>query len=385
MKMADNMEFAIIVPIFQTPQILDIFLNSVANTISYPSRIIFIDDGSSPNTAKLLNDFRVPLGCSLEILRHSHSLGCAKSINEALDLLDENQRYIVFLDSDLILQSDWQQEIVKSFTQEKIGIVGGILTYPQTGGIQCCGITFNLNSCKHLYLNSKLDIFQNKDNFEVQSTVFAFCAIKKEAVDKVGKIDETFYNGYEDFDLQMRIRKAGYSAIINTHINLYHWEKSNGPHRSLNQKRNLAHFWHKHGNFIRDDLENFLYKRINMISDSIKSGYYCIDLCEDRTSAKWLLKKIADYKKNFIKETIDYSFLCNSNIIWLPEILDSTCAFRQEPLLFICENFVSLSENYYWWELRKQVGFNDLIIDLYGNAILFRDLAINVWPGRKIR
>lgn len=385
MSYDEGFKFALIIPVFQTPQILEVFLNSLYKTITYPSKIIFINDGSSESTSRLLNNFNAPSKCSVEIIYHSYSLGCARSINEALELLDDKQEYVVFLDSDLILQSGWQYEISQSLKNEKIGIVGGVLVYPQTGGIQCCGISFNLNSCKHLYLNSYPDVLKYKGNFEIQSTVFAFCAIRKKAINEVGGMDELFYNGYEDLDLQMRIRKLGYTAICNVNILLYHWEKSNGPHRTINKKRNLGRLWYKHGNFIYDDLSKYMFERIDMISTHITSEYYCIDLCEDRSSAEWLIKELSKYKNNFIKNHTDYSYLCNSQMVWLPEVLDSTCIYKKEPLLFLCDNFISLSENHYWWQLRASHGAHDIIIDLYGNAVLFSDITNSFWPGRKIR
>lgn len=101
-------------------------------------------------------------------------------------------------------------------TKPNVGIIGCMLLYPQTGGIQCCGITFQDNVGRHLYLNSRpekiyLDTFQ-----DVQCTIFAFCAIRYCAIKKAGYLNEDFYNGYEDWDYQMRIKQFGYSAIIDT-------------------------------------------------------------------------------------------------------------------------------------------------------------------------
>ena len=46
------MLFTLIVPVFQTPSILQLFLNSLTDTLEFPSQIIFVNDGSG----KEIND-----------------------------------------------------------------------------------------------------------------------------------------------------------------------------------------------------------------------------------------------------------------------------------------------------------------------------------------
>lgn len=51
------MFFSIIVPVFQTPSILKIFLDSLSNTIKFQTQIIFINDGSGNAISELLHQF----------------------------------------------------------------------------------------------------------------------------------------------------------------------------------------------------------------------------------------------------------------------------------------------------------------------------------------
>ena len=382
------MFFSIIVPVFQTPSILKIFLDSLSNTIKFQTQIIFINDGSGNAISELLHQFSLSHSsfCNITIIEHQYSLGCSKSINEALTKVLPTCEAVVFMDSDLILTSQWQERLMNDFkTKPNVGIIGCMLLYPQTGGIQCCGITFQDNVGRHLYLNSRpekiyLDTFQ-----DVQCTIFAFCAIRYCAIKKAGYLNEDFYNGYEDWDYQMRIKQFGYSAIIDTKIIQHHWEKSNGSHRNFNRKGNIARFWSLHHTDIQNDLNIYIQKGLMHCSE-YKHSYILIDLCEARTEANNLYKYLKKEDLLNIIEYIDLSILCKCvSSIWLPEIFDSSFHMQKTSFIFLCDQFVRLLDNDYWWNLRKDYNMNDLIIDLNSNVLKFKELSDIFWPGTKIR
>ena len=383
------MFFSIIVPVFQTPSILKIFLDSLSNTIEFKTQIIFINDGSGQTVTELLNQFYLSNNkiCDVTIIEHEHSLGCAKSINEAMTKVLPTCEVVVFMDSDLILTSKWQIRLKNDFESNSgVGIIGCTLLYPQTGGIQCCGISFQNGVGRHLYLNSnpeKLDL----DTFlNVQCTIFAFCAIRNSAIKKAGYLNEDFYNGYEDWDYQMRVKQLGYSVVIDTKLIQNHWEKSNGSHRDFNRKGNIARFWSLHHANIQNDLFLYIQKGLKKHSTKNNYSYILIDLCEARTEADCISSCLIENKLLDIIEYIDLSILCKNNLsIWLPEILDSSFYMQNVPFIFLCDQFVRLLDNSYWWNLRKNYNTNDLIIDLNSNVLNFKDLSDTFWPGTKIR
>ena len=382
LKVRGKKVFTLIIPVLQTKEMVQLFIESLCQTIQFPTNIIFINDGSSIDVEDVLSN------CSKKnkqyilksiILHHSHPQGCAKSINEALQIVPSCS-YIVFMDSDLILTDNWQQYLLDSFKNDKVGIVGGVLLYPQTCGIQCCGIAFNQSVGRHLFLNNTPSVFLSKKPFTIQSTVFAFCATRTSIVNQIGLLDEDYFNGYEDFDYQFRIRKKGYVAITNPNIILYHWETSCGPHRSFNRKSNLGRFWKKHSSFVYSDLISFISPQLERIKGR---KYLLIDFCEGRTEAKQIIEYLI--KEDFIIKCIDYSYFSSNESIWLPKALGSNYYLNEQPIIFLCDHFIKLMDNSYWWNVRQQIQRNDLILDLYGNLIRFEELQSNFWPGRKIR
>lgn len=382
-------KFSIIIPVFQTPHILQLFLDSLGRTITQDTDFIFVNDGSGHCVQELLETFRGEIsqgrsGNRIVILENEISRGSVSAINAALQQVNETCDYVVFLDSDTILQGKWQDQLLTSFTEEEIGAVGGALLYPQSGGIQCCGLTYCGSTGKHLYLNANPDALGTVP-FEVQATVFAFCCIRRSVIQKVGLLDEHFYNGYEDLDYQFRVRKLGYHILTNPMIRHYHWEKSNGSHREYNRKSNLGRFWLKHGHYVKDDLTCFIRCQLERLAPA-PGPYNALDFCEGRDAANLVKGWLNECQAIEVETWEEVSYTQQSNdAIWLPELLDSGQAYNPTPFLFLCDQFVQLLDNQYWWSLRRRAGMGDLIIDLYGNVLQFSQLQQSFWPGRKIR
>lgn len=381
-------KIAIIIPIFQTPNTFSLFLASLVETLTIPTHIIFINDGSSEIIDKMVMNFdrKAEITHNVTLLKNQSSVGCSKSINKALKLVRSDCDIVVIMDSDLILNGDWQRQLINSFKHPNIGIVGGILIYPQTGGIQCCGITFNNAVGRHLYLNARLKDLMFDDEFEVQATIFAFCAIRYEAIKRVGLLDEQFFNGYEDWDYQFRVRNSGYKAIINTNISNFHWEKSNGLHRNINRKNNIGRFWMKHGDAVNSDLWIFLFEQFNKKFVRCSGQYSGIDLCGSRDEADQFWHQLEKHTSLELTYIYNYANQCgDSQSIWLPQVLDSGSISSNKPYLFLCDNFVRLLDNEYWCQLRLRYCPDDIVVDLYGNSLLLRELKNSFWPGTKLR
>ncbi|MEA2163536.1 MAG: hypothetical protein QOK37_1663 [Thermoanaerobaculia bacterium] len=376
---------SIVVPVYQDPAILDLFLESLWATVELQSHLILINDGSGAETQRTLESWasRPHSLLSVEIAEHQTSLGAAVARNEALR--HTRGDLIFFADSDLVLLRGWQNALIDGVIDEpRVGCVGAVLLYPQSGGIQHCGIVFSSDIGRHLYLNARPEILDNHC-FDVQAVAFALCAITREAIEAVGDIDELFFNAYEDFDYVLRLRSHGFRVVVQPRACAYHWERRNGRHRNANQKRHLGRFWRTWGNDIEPDLPRFLSRRIQTVAMSLPpTAIIGFDLCEDRGDCALLWETFARNGLG-ISSVQDLSYCVNGSDLWLPPILGRDAHRRPERFVFAVDNFVQLLGNHYWGELRRQHRDDDLVVDLYGNVVLFRDIACRAWPGSKVR
>ena len=120
-------KFSLVIPVFQTPGILKLFLESLETTLEYESQIIFIDDASPKESQKLLFDFKDKnQHHDITIITHKICKGCVYNINKAFDSV--YGEYTVMLDSDIILNMGWQSKLLDTFeTSNNIGAVGARL------------------------------------------------------------------------------------------------------------------------------------------------------------------------------------------------------------------------------------------------------------------
>lgn len=382
----DDKNISIIVPIAQTKEVLNLFIDSLFRTVKLRCTLYLINDASESTSKIYLSQIQSdhPKNFKVILKNHDISKGSVYSINEALCLVEKNHD-VILLDSDLILENGWLEALMNvSNTENLVGVVSGVLLYPQTNGVQHAGIGFSDDIGRHLFLNAKYEQIANKI-YEVQTACFAMFYIKSEVLNTVGLLDEEFFNGYEDFDFSFRIKKLGFKIFINTNAKAYHWEKSSGIHRNDNRKRNLGRFWKKNGSLVQNDIFDFLESNIK---ESIKNitSFRIVDLCSDRVDA---LRMKNSLEKNLNFEFIDFqnlSTLCKKEEnIWIPTILGTESFYTVHPYLFLTDNFVSMINNAYWLERREKMCQDDYILDLHGNCIRFLDLFSSSWPGSKTR
>jgi GT2 family glycosyltransferase len=369
---------------------LELFFRSLWSTITNGTKIVLVDDGSEGDVRNLVAHSQPAhlRDCETLFIEHVSPRGSASCLNEALAHVEGDVVYIV--DTDVLLLKDWQDDLRKSLEANPChGAVGATLIYPQTGGIQHCGIAFSRDVGRHLFLNARPQWIPSQP-FKVQAVVFALCAIKRQVIEVIGQVDEEYYNAYEDLDYFLRMRRSGYVVLANTAIKSYHWELSDGPHRSINRKRNLGRFWRLWGGYIEEDIwlfiEAALKDALASNSDVATHELRVIDLCEERPEARRFQQTLTLLTSVRIADYYDLSYkVGHQQEIWLPQTLGVDGHRVSDQYLFLVDNFVRLLGNRYWIELRATYRNDDLVADLHGNVVKLQELFEAAWPGSKIR
>lgn len=142
--------------------------------------------------------------------------------------------HLLLLNNDTeVISPGWIQEMLMYSQRNDVGAVGAKLYYPDDT-IQHAGLGIGLLTLAgHLHRNfdrwhtgymGRLVYAQNL------SGVTAACVmVSRDVWDQIGGLDETFEVAFNDVDLCMRIRKAGYLIIWTPFAELYHYEsKSRG-------------------------------------------------------------------------------------------------------------------------------------------------------------
>ena len=157
-----------------------------------------------------------------------------------------NGKQLIFLNNDIeIITPKWIEEMLMFCQRDDVGAVGAKL-YFSNRSIQHAGVVLGVEgTAGHVLYGApssfagymgKLQIVQN------MSAVTAACMmVKRKVFEDVGLFPPEFYNSYNDVDLCIRIRKAGYLIVWTPYAEAYHFEsKSRGYNISREKKRKLA-------------------------------------------------------------------------------------------------------------------------------------------------
>ena len=142
--------------------------------------------------------------------------------------------YILLLNNDMeVITPDWLEQMLMFAQRGDVGAVGAMLYYPDDT-IQHAGVILGIGGVgghSHKYFKrgdygyaSRLTIAQNL------SAVTAACILMPRRVwEEVEGLDEGYAVAFNDVDLCLKIRKAGYLIVWTPYAELYHYEsKSRG-------------------------------------------------------------------------------------------------------------------------------------------------------------
>ena len=136
--------------------------------------------------------------------------------------------YVVMMNDDMeVVRPDWLTSMLELASDPGIGAVGARLLHLD-GTIQHVGVVLGVNDVAHVYhsypgemigYNGFTHIVRN------YSAVTAACmATRRSVIAQVGWLDEQFAIDFNDIDLCLRIRRAGYRIAYTPYAELKHFE-----------------------------------------------------------------------------------------------------------------------------------------------------------------
>jgi GT2 family glycosyltransferase len=134
---------------------------------------------------------------------------------------------LVFINDDVEpLESEWLTAMLAHANRREVGAVGAKLIYP-SGAIQHAGIVIGvMEGAGHLHRNTFGSAYWNWLPFtrNVSAVTGACLAMRKKVFEELDGFDESFPVNYNDVDLCLRARQAGYEVIVEPAALLRHYE-----------------------------------------------------------------------------------------------------------------------------------------------------------------
>lgn len=222
------------------------------------SEIIIVDNGSADDTPALLRA-RYP---DVRVIEMGHNAGFAAAANRGIR--EAHGRFIWLLNPDTILQPSTARALMACLEQHpRAGVAGPRILQPD-------GITDPLSARQYPTLASELLEKLGLRRLSMRCTRLrlhwaecrpvplisgASMCLRKEALDEVGSLDESFFLYAEDMDLCRRLQAAGWEVLYCGCAELTHLRAGSSAGRpdeaGIEAILSMAKYFHKyHGPFV---------------------------------------------------------------------------------------------------------------------------------------
>jgi len=213
---------SIIVVVHNNLELNKLCLSSILRKTDYPNyEVILVDnastDGSREFALELSNN-----NSHVRVILNNENESFAKANNCALNLCSGD--YVVFLNNDTIVTRGWITHLLKYLKNDpSIGMIGPVsnavgneakidVSYTSLDGIDDFAEQY---SRKHA-----------GETFEIPVLALFCAAIKRTLLENIGRLDERYDVGmFEDDDLCMRIKKAGFRLVCTEDVFIHHFQQ----------------------------------------------------------------------------------------------------------------------------------------------------------------
>lgn len=200
-------------------EILRQCVDSILRCAHAPSRLIIVDNGSSETGVReYLSCLKGNDTIQVQVILNAVNEGFAKGMNKGMAVSDAP--YVCLLNNDILVTDGWLEEMIKIAAENPgVGIVN-----PSSNNF---GLRFGKGTTLKEFACS---LRAQSGKWVEMGSCIGFCMlIKREVIEKVGYLDESYgYAYFEDTDFGRRAQKAGYKCAMAKGCYVYHAEGKSG-------------------------------------------------------------------------------------------------------------------------------------------------------------
>ncbi len=234
---------SVIIVNFKNPPLLRLCLASLARTLSRETdfEVVVVDSQTSIETQNVVLEEFVQRFRSIKLLPFAQNIGYTRGVNEGMRA--GNGDYFLILNPDIVILPSSVEQMVSYLTvHPEIGLLGPqLLNFDDTVQASCfrypTPLTVMYRRMRYLpFARMILDHFLMKDaNLSEPRPVdwlmgSAFMA-SRQAVNRVGPMDERLFLYMSDVDWPRRFWENGYAVMYYPHARMYHYLKRDSKGR----------------------------------------------------------------------------------------------------------------------------------------------------------
>lgn len=236
---------SIVVPIRDALHLTRQCVESLLEKTSYPHFEILVVDNQSSDAGTLAYLSEISNRPNVRVLRYDRPFNYSAINNFAVRAAQGEILCMLNNDTEVI-SPDWLEEMVGHLLQDRVGVVGCKLYYPD-GRVQHAGDVVGPGRRAghlHAFIGRDDPGYCNRAIVAQEfSSVTAACLITwRDLYLRLGGFDEkNLPVAYNDVDFCLRVRQAGHRVVWTPHAELYHHESvSRGKDKSLRRKIQAA-------------------------------------------------------------------------------------------------------------------------------------------------
>ena len=224
-----NVKVSIIIPTKDHVDLLSQAIDSIEEISSYDNyEIIILDNNSVEEETFLYFKEVVNTYNNVIVETAAYEFNWSKLNNQGMTRA--SGEVYIFLNNDVkIISNDWIERLASNALREDVGVVGGLLLFPDNT-IQHAGVVIGIGGyADHIYkgmepIHRGSPFISPMVTRDVTAVTGACMAISKATIEAIGGFDENFIICGSDVELCIRAIARGYSNIYIPYVKLYHYE-----------------------------------------------------------------------------------------------------------------------------------------------------------------
>lgn len=231
---------SIVIPNKDETETLKRCLESIWNQSTYQNYEIIIVENNS-ETEEILEYYQ-----SIDGKKGVHVVYWEKAFNYSainnFGISRAKGEYIICLNNDIsVITPRWIEELLGNCQRPEVGITGARLYFPDDT-IQHAGIVLGIGGVAgsmFVGMARKRTGYMHKAVIQQDlSAVTAACMmIRRDAYEQAGGFEEQLAVAFNDVDLCLKVRRAGYLVVYNPYVEMYHFESKTRGAEDTEEKR----------------------------------------------------------------------------------------------------------------------------------------------------
>lgn len=297
------------------------------------------------------------------LIENNKNLGYSSACN--IGVSNSHGSYLIFLDCDIVVSSDWLVELEKTLDNyPNCGAISSVILDLANNQIVYAGMSLYFAETIKPYQGGYLTNEYFASDYKSQIVTSGCMLVSKEHFEQVGGFDEKLYNSCCDLDFSMKLNSKSWQNYVSVRSVVYHRGNVSGEIRFSSHIHARSLFFMNWSETIKSQSNLDILRELYSFTRIYSTSYLIIDMADSLYSSDYIACFVKLYNITCI-DTYKIRVSPSTNNIYLTDYLSwDICALRV-PILYFVDDYRRLLNNALW--LKNRPCPNDVIVDKNGN------------------